>query len=147
MKWKSEVQGQSRNHRQKTRTFNINIIQHAKLSSHGSQQRPGGEFSKGRVDITKADWIEQYAMLKVLAAEPSNTVIGLVRNKKATQDRLAADGVTSAHILASDITDEQGLKLAAEAAGKILGDSGLDVLINNAAYVSDVTALKSLRDL
>ncbi|KAJ9132552.1 NAD(P)-binding protein [Pleurostoma richardsiae] len=87
-----------------------------------------------------------YAILKVLAAEPSNTVIGLVRNRKATQERLAADGVTNAHILTSDITDEQGLRLAAEEAGKILRDRGLDVLINNAAYVSDLTALKSLQD-
>jgi NAD(P)-dependent dehydrogenase (short-subunit alcohol dehydrogenase family) len=70
-----------------------------------------------------------------------------VRNKKATQERLAADGVTNAHILTSDITDEQGLRLAAEEAGKILRDRGLDVLINNAAYVSDLTALKSLQDL
>ena len=70
-----------------------------------------------------------------------------MRNREATEARLAADGVTSAQLITSDITDEEGLRLAAEEAGKILGEGGLDVLIHNAAYVSDVTALQSLQDL
>lgn len=86
--------------------------------------------------------------MKALAAEPSNQVIGLVRNKKATQDRLAADGIANVHVLEADITDEPTLKFAAKEARRILGSKGLDVLINNASIVSsgfwEYTSLKDL---
>lgn len=86
--------------------------------------------------------------MKTLAADPSNKVIGLVRNKKGAEDRLAADGITNVHVLAADITDEPTLKLAAQDARRILGGKGLDVLINNAAHVSgslwEYTSLKDL---
>ncbi|KAK7915220.1 hypothetical protein PG985_012923 [Apiospora marii] len=87
-----------------------------------------------------------YAFIKVLASDPANTVIGLARNKKATEDRLKEDGVTNVHILAADVTDETALRQAASEAGRILGGKGLDVLINNAGYVSDLSALKPLTE-
>ena len=90
----------------------------------------------------------QYAFVKTLAADPSNQVIGLVRNKKAAEDRLVADGITNVHVLAADITDEPALKLAAEETRRILGGKGLDVLINNAARVSGgLSDFKSFREL
>jgi NAD(P)-dependent dehydrogenase (short-subunit alcohol dehydrogenase family) len=88
----------------------------------------------------------QYAILKNLASDPSNTVIGLVRNRKAAEDRLAKDNI-SAHVVTADIVDEGALKLAAEEAQKILGDRGLDVLVNNAALIGGSDSLKSLKDL
>lgn len=88
----------------------------------------------------------QYALLKNLASDPSNTVIGLVRNRKAAEDRLTKDNI-SAHLVTADIVDEAALKLAADEAQKILGDHGLDVLINNAALVGGSDSLKSLKDL
>ncbi|KAB2573318.1 Fluoren-9-ol dehydrogenase [Lasiodiplodia theobromae] len=88
-----------------------------------------------------------YGFITSLASNPDNTVLGLVRNKKATQDRLAADGITNVHLIEADITDEPALKRAADEAKAILGHHGLDILINNAAYVSETTALKSLKDL
>ncbi|KAH7045183.1 hypothetical protein B0J12DRAFT_757599 [Macrophomina phaseolina] len=88
-----------------------------------------------------------YAFLQVLASDPENTVCGLVRNSRATRDRLAADQVSSVHLLEAEITDEHARKRAAEDARHIFGNRGLDALINNAAYVSEVTALKSLQDL
>lgn len=94
------------------------------------------------INVTK-----QYGFIKSLASNSDNTVLGLVRNKKATQDRLAADGITNVHLIEADITDEPALKRAAEEAKAILGHHGLDILINNAAYVSETTALKSLQDL
>ncbi|KPM42974.1 hypothetical protein AK830_g3545 [Neonectria ditissima] len=87
-----------------------------------------------------------YAFLKVLALDPANTVVGLVRNVEAASRRLAADGVTNVHVFPGDITDEASLKLAAEETGRIVGCKGLDVLINNAAYISETSALKSLQD-
>ncbi|KAK8123160.1 hypothetical protein PG984_011830 [Apiospora sp. TS-2023a] len=77
-----------------------------------------------------------FAFIKVLASDPANTVIGLARDKKATEDRLEEEGVTNVHILAADVTDETALRKAAAVAGRLLGDQGLDVLINNAGYTS-----------
>ncbi|RWA05878.1 hypothetical protein EKO27_g9225 [Xylaria grammica] len=88
-----------------------------------------------------------YAFVKTLASDPLNTVIGLARNKKATEERLHTDGIQNVHVLSADITDKAALNLAAEEARRILGSKGLDVLINNAAYAFGPTGLKSLQDL
>lgn len=76
-----------------------------------------------------------YAWLKHLSADPNNTVIGLVRNEPAAQQRLDADYIKGVHLLTADITDTRALYLAAGLAAKITGGS-LDVLINQAALVS-----------
>lgn len=86
-------------------------------------------------------------MIKVLASDPVNKVIGLVRDAAATRARLSADNVSNVHIVAADITDDKALREAAEEAKSFLGDAGLDVLINNAAYVSKATELKNFKDL
>jgi len=78
----------------------------------------------------------QYAFIKKLASKPSNTVIGLVRNKEATLARLAKDNLSNIHIFEADIVDYLALQKAAEEVSKITGGA-LDVLINNAAYVSE----------
>ncbi|KAJ5415112.1 NAD(P)-binding protein [Penicillium sp. CMV-2018d] len=87
-----------------------------------------------------------YALVKVLASDPTNTVLALARNKKAAEDSLATDGISNVHVIAADITDETALKAAAREANAILGGKGLDVLINNAAYISEKTALTSIPD-
>lgn len=51
------------------------------------------------------------------------------------------------HVLAADVTDETALRHAASEADRILGGKGLDVLINNAGYVSNLSALKPLAEL
>ena len=43
------------------------------------------------------------------------------------------------HIIQLDVTDEQSIKAAANSTSAILGDKGLDFLINNAGIVSLVT--------
>ncbi|KAL6824623.1 hypothetical protein J3E69DRAFT_381500 [Trichoderma sp. SZMC 28015] len=87
-----------------------------------------------------------YGMIKVLASDPLNKVIGLVRDATATRARLSADNVSNVHIVAADITDDKALREAAEETKRFLGDAGLDVLINNAAYVSKATELKNFKD-
>lgn len=89
-----------------------------------------------------------YAFIKTLASNPSYTVIGLVRNKEATLARLQKDNLldqtnppdhtnpSNIHILEADIIDYPALQKAAAEVSKITGGS-LDVLINNAAYVSE----------
>ncbi|RAH67253.1 NAD(P)-binding protein [Aspergillus aculeatinus CBS 121060] len=87
-----------------------------------------------------------YALAKALAAKPENIVLALVRNKTAAEHRLAADNITNVHVLVADVTDDNALKGAAAEASDILGSQGLDVLIHNAAYVSEQTALTSIND-
>jgi NAD(P)-dependent dehydrogenase (short-subunit alcohol dehydrogenase family) len=77
----------------------------------------------------------QYTFIKTLASNPSNTVIGLVRDKQSTIARLQKDNLTNIHILEADIVDYPALQTAAAEVSRITGGS-LDVLINNAAYVS-----------
>ncbi|EMC98748.1 hypothetical protein BAUCODRAFT_379497 [Baudoinia panamericana UAMH 10762] len=87
-----------------------------------------------------------YAFLVHLAAIPGNTVIGLARDVAKTKEKLATDGINNVHVFAADITDIKALQLAAEETAKITGGS-LDVLINNAGYVSKQSAWSSLPDI
>jgi NAD(P)-dependent dehydrogenase (short-subunit alcohol dehydrogenase family) len=73
-----------------------------------------------------------YAFVRHLAAIPGNTVIGLVRNKGPTLTRLEKDGITNVSIVQADITDRDAL--------------ALDILINNAAVISENSAYKTLLD-
>ena len=72
-------------------------------------------------------------------------MIGLVRDKPATDRKIQQDGLTNVTIFQADITDRQALKTARDQVKKITGGS-LDYLINNAAYVSHLTVGKFLDD-
>lgn len=87
-----------------------------------------------------------YAWLKLLASNPNNTVIGMVRNKEATEQRLASDWITNVHLVVADITNLGALQLAAQLVSRITGGS-LDVLINNAALLSQTSRSKTIVDL
>ena len=58
-----------------------------------------------------------YAWLKCLSSSQTNTIIGLVRNKAATEKRLAADKVNNVQLVLADVTDVESLNLAADRAG------------------------------
>ncbi|OJI99084.1 hypothetical protein ASPVEDRAFT_187035 [Aspergillus versicolor CBS 583.65] len=77
-----------------------------------------------------------WGFLRQLSSSPSNTVIGLVRSKPATDKRVAEelDGRSNVHILQADITDYTALKEAAAATVQITG-GGVDYLIGNAGLV------------
>jgi hypothetical protein len=117
--------------------FNGFLRCYRRCSRNRGKSQPGTK-------VLDNSWEYQYGFIKVLAAEPGNVVIGLARNPQAAKDRLAKDSISNVHIIQGDITDVPSLKKAASEAAKILGDKGLDVLINNGAYVSDVTGLRSL---
>ncbi|KAK4503182.1 hypothetical protein PRZ48_006610 [Zasmidium cellare] len=86
-----------------------------------------------------------YAFLKQLAADPDNIIIGMVRNKGAAAQKLKNDGVSNVHLVDGDITSLRELSSAVEEVARITNGS-LDVLVNNAAYVSDKTRAKTLLD-
>jgi NAD(P)-dependent dehydrogenase (short-subunit alcohol dehydrogenase family) len=86
-----------------------------------------------------------YAFVRHLAAVPGNTVIGLVRNKGPTLTRLEKDGITNVSIVQADITDRDALASAYEQV-KTITKGSLDILINNAAVISENSAYKTLLD-
>lgn len=87
----------------------------------------------------------QYAFVKQLASDPANTVMGIVRDIAATEQKLKKDGIKNVKIYKADITDLPALKAAAADVQATVG--GIDYLIANAAFVSGVTTLRNLSDL
>jgi len=86
-----------------------------------------------------------YAFVKHLASIEGNTVIGLARNKASAEERLAKDGLKNVHIISADITNAKAIQAAADETAEITGGS-LDILINNAAYVSRQSAWSTVAD-
>ncbi|BCS18256.1 uncharacterized protein APUU_11084S [Aspergillus puulaauensis] len=78
-----------------------------------------------------------WAFVSILSSNPSNTVIALVRNKAATDKRVAEElpGRTNIHVLRADLDSYSDLEIAAEDTSKITGGS-LDYLIANAALLT-----------
>jgi NAD(P)-dependent dehydrogenase (short-subunit alcohol dehydrogenase family) len=76
--------------------------------------------------------------LKQISEDPSNLVVGLVRNKDATEKKIAAEfgARSNIHILHGDLTNHASLKQAAADAAPLLGARGLDYLIANAGNVA-----------
>ncbi|TID20029.1 NAD(P)-binding protein [Venturia nashicola] len=86
-----------------------------------------------------------YAFLKTLSQNPTNEIIALVRNKPTTLARLKKENHSqkNIHILQADILDPTTLQTALPQISKITGGS-LDVLINNAAYISEESNFTTL---
>ncbi|CAG9951082.1 unnamed protein product [Clonostachys rosea f. rosea IK726] len=78
-----------------------------------------------------------WEFLRQISANPNNQVIGLVRDKKATDKRVSEElaGRANINILQADISDYDAIKTAVAATSEITGGS-LDYLIANAANVS-----------
>ncbi|KAI1747574.1 hypothetical protein F4782DRAFT_535234 [Xylaria castorea] len=78
-----------------------------------------------------------FEFLRQISSETSNTVIGLVRDKSATEKRVKEElsGRTNIHILHGDLKDYESLQAAAADTAVITG-GGLDYLIANASQMS-----------
>ncbi|TDZ32584.1 putative oxidoreductase [Colletotrichum spinosum] len=91
-----------------------------------------------------------YEFLRQYSENPSNTVIGLVRNKAGTDEKVSEDPDlktrSNIHILEADVTDYETLKTAAAETAKITNGT-LDYLIGNAGLVSTFDAYYPLGDL
>ncbi|KAJ5200192.1 hypothetical protein N7491_009008 [Penicillium cf. griseofulvum] len=82
-----------------------------------------------------------WELLRQLSGHSNNTVVGIVRNKSATQEKVKEKlpERTNIHIVQADITDYAALKAAAAETATITG-GGLDYLIANAGLVSKFDA-------
>ncbi|KAH6603853.1 hypothetical protein Trco_007299 [Trichoderma cornu-damae] len=80
-----------------------------------------------------------------LSSDPSNVVVGLVRDKAAAEKAVAEElgGRSNIHIVQADITDYEALKNAVAATAQIVNGK-LDYLVANAAYVSEFDAFDPL---
>ena len=78
-----------------------------------------------------------FTLVKQLAADPSNTIIAACRSPEKA-DALKALG-SSVHVLEMDVENAGSITKSVEPARAILGDKGLDYLVNNAGIVSKTT--------
>lgn len=77
-------------------------------------------------------------MIKQISGDPENIVVGLVRDKAATEKKVAAElgDRSNVHILHADLTSYASLKQAAADTAKIVGERGIDYLVANGAFPS-----------
>lgn len=93
-----------------------------------------------------------YEFIRQLSQDPSNIVVGLVRNKADTDAKVAKEGLKNVHIIEADINSLPAQKAAAEQVAALTGGK-LDVLINNAAdlaastFMQDISAFEAEHDL
>ncbi|KAI1038192.1 hypothetical protein LB503_012083, partial [Fusarium chuoi] len=80
-----------------------------------------------------------YELARQLSSDHSNTVVGIVRDKPATINRISQDAElnrrSNIHVIEADLTNYNALKGAVNETAKITGGT-VDYLIANAAYVS-----------
>ncbi|KAI1087333.1 NAD(P)-binding protein [Rostrohypoxylon terebratum] len=88
-----------------------------------------------------------FAFIRHLSEDPKAVVIGLARNKAATEKKVYDEiGRSNIHILQADLVDYDSLKKAVEETSKITGGS-LDYLILNGATMGHVDAFQTLSDM
>lgn len=86
-------------------------------------------------------------LTKQLLESPANTVLAACRDpaKADALNALARTAPGRVHVLPLEITDRESVKDAARAVREIVGEPGLDYLINNAAIVRPPPSLYRFR--
>ncbi|CAF9936945.1 MAG: hypothetical protein HETSPECPRED_010508 [Heterodermia speciosa] len=83
--------------------------------------------------------------VRQLSQDAHNTVVGLARSPKEATSRYGENLPANVTFIEADIVDHQSLKSAATKVESIVGGK-LDYLINNGAFISQLSAFKSLAD-
>ncbi|MCJ1473925.1 hypothetical protein MMC13_002581 [Lambiella insularis] len=83
-----------------------------------------------------------FEFVKQISEESKNLVVGLVRDRPATEKKMAAElgDRSNVHILHADLTNYASLKQAAVDTAKIVGERGIDYLVANGAFLSQFDA-------
>ncbi|CAG9956786.1 unnamed protein product [Clonostachys rosea f. rosea IK726] len=87
-----------------------------------------------------------YEFLSQISVNPSNTVVGLVRNKPEAEAKVKTLNRSNVHIVQGDLEDFDSLKKSVDQVSAIVNGS-LDYLIANAGYISSWSAYDSLSTL
>lgn len=84
--------------------------------------------------------------MKQLSENSKNLVLGLVRNKTATEKKVAEElqGRDNVRIIHGDLSSHASLKKAAAEATDIVGERGIDYLVANGAYLPLFDAFDSI---
>lgn len=92
---------------------------------------------------------EQFEFLKQTSADSNNLVLGLVRDKATTEQKVATEigGRSNLHILHADLANYASLKRAAADTAEIVGARGVDYLVANGAVVSQWDAYEPISKL
>ncbi|KAJ4311246.1 hypothetical protein N0V94_008037 [Neodidymelliopsis sp. IMI 364377] len=87
-----------------------------------------------------------FEFLKQISDDPENLVVGLVRDKDATKQKVMEElgERPTVHILHADLTSYATLKKAAADTAEIVGERGVDYLIANGAFMSDLDSFDSI---
>ncbi|KAK4119717.1 NAD(P)-binding protein [Parathielavia appendiculata] len=87
--------------------------------------------------ITGVSGVLGFEFLRQISQYPSNTVIGLVRDKASTEKKVSEQlgGRSNIHILQADLSNYEAMKRSVGETDAITGGT-LDYLIANAGYVS-----------
>jgi hypothetical protein len=87
----------------------------------------------------------KFEMLRQLSSNPSNTIVGLVRDKVSTEKEVSQElpGRKNIHIVHGDITNYASLQKAVQETAAITGGS-LDYVIANAASLAKWSAYKPI---
>jgi hypothetical protein len=88
----------------------------------------------------------QYEFVKQISEDSKNLVVGLVRDKFATEKKMLAElgERSNVHILHADLTSHASLKQAAADTAEIVGDRGVDYLVANGAFPSHFDAYRPI---
>ena len=88
----------------------------------------------------------QFELVKQISEDLKNLVVGLVRDKAATEKKMAAElgDRSNVHILHADLVNYASLKQAAADTAKIVGERGIDYLVANGAFLSHFDAYDPL---
>ncbi|PLB41381.1 putative short chain dehydrogenase [Aspergillus candidus] len=87
-----------------------------------------------------------FEFLRQISEDPSSLVIGLVRDKPATEKKIVAElgGRPNIHILYGDLSNYASLKQAAADTAEIVGERGVDYLVANGALLPSLDAYKPI---
>ncbi|EDU49733.1 FabG Dehydrogenase with different specificities related to short-chain alcohol dehydrogenase [Pyrenophora tritici-repentis] len=90
-----------------------------------------------------------FEFTKQLSSDPKNLIVGLVRNKSATEKKIKQELPTRSniHILHADLSNHASIKQAAADTALIVGDRGVDVLLANAGLVSYFDGFTAIGEL
>ena len=93
--------------------------------------------------------LAQFGFLKSISEDPQNLVVGLVRNKAATEQKVATElsERSNVHIVHADLTNYASLKQAAADTADIVGERGIDYLVGNAAFTTHFDAYSPIGEL
>ena len=119
---------------------------HVCLRDYRSVQGNRGGFAPSLESAPPVPNPAQFEFLRQISEDPNNLVVGLVRDKAATEKKIAAElgDRPNVHILHGDLSNYASLKQAAAHTAQIVGERGVDYLVANAALLPSLDVYRPI---